>query len=88
MSTVGNDPPVSYTSRHFHQQGYYTGFQTYTAFLPTLVSNGFRQSANVNIAIMSGEQTYTFTATHGSCDADSWTVAGSGNSIDPPSLCD
>ena len=69
------------------QEAYYTEFEIYTAALPTLVSYGFRQTNKVSISIVSDGQSYTFTATHSKCGADTWTYNGSGNLIDPTTPC-
>ena len=69
------------------QEAYYTEFETYTAALPTLVSYGFRQTNKVSISIVSDGQSYTFTATHSNCGADTWAYNGSGNFIGPPTPC-
>ncbi len=69
------------------QEAYYTEFETYTAALPTLVSYGFRQTNKVSMSIVSDGQSYTFTATHSNCGADTWTYNGSGNFIGPPTPC-
>ncbi len=69
------------------QEAYYTEFETYTAALPTLESYGFRQTNKVSISIVSDGQSYTFTATHSNCGADTWAYNGSGNFIGPPTPC-
>lgn len=52
------------------QEAYYAEFETYTVALPTLVSYGFRPTNKVSISIVSDGQSYSFTATHSNCGAD------------------
>lgn len=69
------------------QEAYFTETETYTNSLPALLSNGFRQSSNVSITVSVVGQTYSFSATHANCGADTWTYTGFGTITNPPTPC-
>ena len=69
------------------QEAYFTETGFYTQSLPTLLTYGLRQTENVSISITSDGSSYSLTATHANCGADTWTFNGTGNILDPPTPC-
>ena len=69
------------------QEAYFAETGTYTQSLPTLLNYGFRQTNNVSISITSDGSSYSLTATHANCGADTWTFNGTGSILDPLTPC-
>ena len=71
----------------FVQEAYFIETGVYTQSLPALLSRGLKQTNNVFISITSDGSSYTLTATHANCGADTWTYNGTGSIADPPTPC-
>jgi len=69
------------------QEAYFAENETYTDPLPTLVSNGFRQSKSVSMSVIVVDHSYTFTAMHANCGADTWSYKGSDAIMHPTTPC-
>ena len=72
------------------QEAYFIDNDTYTGSVGTLNSAGFRQNAQVvlSITVGMGGQSFSISATHNNCGADTWTLNISGQVIDPVTPCE
>jgi len=48
---------------------------------------GYRQTDNVSLSITWDGSSYSFTATHANCAADTWTFNDTGSILGPPTPC-